>query len=204
MTAQGGTAASAIGAFWDWFCQNRSALEAVRTGEEKVLDRLHAKLAAVAKGIVFEIGRHPDQGFEFIISADCNIELFPAVIDLAKAAPRMDGWIIIPFRPRLDPGYVVEFGPHELRANAVWYKSEMYKERPGVILYVDSAGAGDQQSLFTASYILLSSVLGEYDTVMRLSFVEMEPLPSAPAARGLRVLHELPAEIDAFYCNELH
>lgn len=202
--AQSGMAASEIGRFWDWFSRNRSALEAVRTGEEKVLDRLHAKLAAVAEGLVFEIGRHPDQGFEFIISADRIRELFPAVIELAKAAPRINGWIIVPFRPRLDAGYAVEFGPHDLRADAVWYKTEMHKDQPGIILYVDSAGAGDQQSLFTASYILLSSVLGEYDTVTRLSFVEMEPLPSNPAARGLRPLHELPAEIDAFYCDKLH
>ena len=88
--------------FWRWFITNQEHVFRFEADKERVLDEILAKLRAYRNGLVFEISIEKNGIREFIISADGLKELLPSVTKLVSAAPTLQNWKFVAFRPRLD------------------------------------------------------------------------------------------------------
>ena len=94
--------------FWVWFQENRGFLESYATNTQAVTRALGGRLQNVDRGLTYELGQAADGVYEFIVSANGIRDVFPEVIRLVRAAPKIEGWRIVAFRPRrpdaLTPG----------------------------------------------------------------------------------------------------
>ena len=95
--------------FWDWFKKNNFQfffLNQINDENEKqrILDELDSKLNEYSEGLYFEIGGHPDDTQDLIITADGDINYFKDVKHLVKNAPKISNWNIIAFKPPINQG----------------------------------------------------------------------------------------------------
>ena len=126
---------------------------------------------------------HPDLVFEYTpiqedgtrelaISADGLIKLFPIVENLVENAPNYENWKIVAFRQRI-PGYEMQINNEGiiLSYSDIFfrYQDADYGEL-GIELFIKGYdGSGLMQNTV---YILLDNLLGEYDTVMGIKWIE--------------------------------
>src|SRR5215831_5686226 len=94
--------------FWWWFEENLSQVQddisaASQAGgpSQLITAGIGDALANEYPGLVHEVGQAADGVFEIIISADGIRERFPKVVECVKRAPKITGWRVIAFRPRL-------------------------------------------------------------------------------------------------------
>ena len=85
--------------FWRWFAAHSPALQRADGDTDAMLDSLGAALARVDKNLTFELGPRGTRR-DLVLSADGIREAFPEVEALYAAAPPMQQWRVIKFRPR--------------------------------------------------------------------------------------------------------
>jgi hypothetical protein len=166
--------------FWQWFIDNSDRIFNFEADQEVIFDELESQMHKVNKYLTFEFSSVKDGKREFIVSADGIREAFPAVRDLAAAAPPLERWNIIPFRPPKDIGFTIQIEDYSLGPEDIWFSHEIDSDRLGLILYIRDLSEANEQVAAQAVYILLDSALGEYDVEERIGFLEREPLPSNP------------------------
>jgi len=181
-------------AFWTWIAAHVGDLRAITRGDEPIMDELAARLRAVDPGLAFEVGVGTAP-FELIISADGVRDKFPVVQRLVAAAPPITGLEPIAFRPRKSADFGIRIEGIELGAGDVWFTATPAGATLDVVLYVRGLDGTRDDVRKYATYVLLDTLLGEYDVETRLGGIEWRAAPTAPAA-PLRPLTELPAEVD--------
>src|SRR4051812_9694410 len=86
--------------FWRWFAKHQARFRSVEVPEkEGLLDEIQHHLHAYCPDLFFEIGGFPGGTTELIITAAGRRALFPQVRELVSAAPPIDGWSFIAFKP---------------------------------------------------------------------------------------------------------
>lgn len=193
--------------FWTWFTDNLDMFESFEDHREWVFNSIRSQLDDISDGLAFELGRADDGVHEFIVSADGIRDRFSDVIRLVKAAPNIEGWRIIPFRPRCGTEHEIEFGGVHMDAKKIWYRLELEDDVPGLTLYIDGFNGSSTNNgdlIIGAAFIMLDMALGEVDVETKLGFVEPRPMPERPAELGLRPFHELPSDIDRVYAETVH
>ena len=90
-------------AFWKWFVRNEAMLFDFEKDQEKTFHLLATELQKIHSSLTFEFGPKINSIRDFVISADGIRAAFPAVIELAGAAPTLERWRVIAFRPRRTP-----------------------------------------------------------------------------------------------------
>ncbi len=193
-------------AFWAWFAQNTEFLKQYDTNRDPVLDEIGRRLHEVHEGLTFEIGQAADGIYDFIISAAGIQEVFPEVVKLAKAAPRIEGWRIISFRPRAVDGskQKLEYGGMTLSYADFWYQSEDQGEKLGLMLFVRGLSEENETTVRVATYLMLDTALGEFDVETKIGSIELEALPEDPATMGLKPFKDLAAEVDRRFPSTAH
>jgi hypothetical protein len=88
--------------FWNWFVKHEPELfnfDPVREAErERLFDELACELRKVDPDLAFEFGPQHTRR-EFVVSAAGIKRAFPAVVSLVAAAPTLERWWLIAFRP---------------------------------------------------------------------------------------------------------
>lgn len=191
-------------AFWVWFRENLPLLEGFNDQRDLVVERMREQLDLVHHGLTFELGQSSDGTFEFIVSADGVRERFPQVIRLVKAAPGIEGWRVLAFRPRSGTEQELNFAGVRMTSERLWYRLEEEDGAPGLVLFIDGLDEEEEDVVMGAVFIMLDMALGEYDVETKLGFIEPHPLPLNPEQLGLRPFHELPDDIDRFFGDTLH
>jgi hypothetical protein len=182
--------------FWAWFQKNSVRLFAFES-DRGVLDELSAALHRVERGLTFELGPPRDGKREFIVSADGIRDRFDAVRKLVAAAPALDQWTVIPFRPPKDIDQIaITFGQQRLAADDLWIRAERDGDRVGLNIFVRRLTEENREMLSGAVLLLLDSALGEYAVETQVGFIEIHPLPAQPAATGLQPFREIRASFD--------
>ena len=173
--------------FWRWFQVNSGRLFRFEEAQDVVFRDLSRALSRVHKSLCFEFGPDRNGVREFIISADGNKKAFLAVQALARAAPQLKEWLIIPFRPpkSLDQYPVLRYGEHRLTIDDVWFTHETVGEKVELVLYIRGLTKALQEDLGYASFLLLDMALGEFVVETRVGAITRLPLPDDPAAAGL-------------------
>ena len=148
--------------------------------QEEIFDELADQMRQVHPDLTFEFGPVIDGKREFVVSADGIRAAFPAVKNLVDAAPSLEEWIIIPFRPPKGTGFIIKIGDYSLGAEDVWFSCEPDGDRIGLILYIKGLSAENEDAAARASFILLDSALGEYAVEEKIGFIEIIALPDDP------------------------
>jgi hypothetical protein len=184
--------------FWQWFTKNEPLLlsfDATQVPErERIFDSLSKELARIDADLTFEFGP-PVSPREFVISAGGIKRAFPAVSALVAAAPRLERWKVIAFRPRR-PGTLsdIELGGVKINADDVQLSLVTNGTTPGILLFLpgyDDAVLAYKQ----IGYLLLDMALGEFDVETKVGLIEM--LRPEERTEGERyTLAELPERFD--------
>ena len=184
--------------FWEWFLENEEMLLAVDNDSayrEEVFDALHSRLLQMDENLTFELGpREPKR--ELILSAGGISESFPAVLRLKKAAPVLDRWELILFRPRRWPSGIIELGPHRVDSNEIYFTLLTREREIGIQLFIP--GYNDNQEFKQIAYLFLDEALGEFDVETKVRFLKFLPTDE-PEEFARSPFRELPATFDHLY-----
>ena len=184
-----------VDAFWQWFSDNEeSYFELAEEEREALFDLLHRKLRKVNKHLVFEFSAEAYAGKrEFIISADGMVEAFEEVFDLHELAPELERFTVIPFRQASDEEFSVSWGDMELTRDDVYYTAleDTEREEVSLILYIKGLTEKNSEELIPVVFILLDSVIGEYNMGVHVGNIEFRPFEAHPKAQPIHALKEL-------------
>ena len=185
--------------FWKWFAENSAPYRNFSphdTNLNEIFDVLQEQLDKVADGFVFEFSGHVEGNREFILSADGDARVFPAVRALIDAAPSLSGWTFIAFRQRGDANVSVQVNDFELGPKQIFFRLARAGEKIDITLYIENLHALTDHQSGIASFLLLDNALGEEAVALRIGAIERAPLREHPRGEGLRPLNELPAAFD--------
>jgi hypothetical protein len=189
--------------FWQWFDINGNRLLAAACGDdlqarEAAMGELAAASAAAAPGLVLEMCRGREgKAHELIVSVDGKWELVDAAKEFVDAAPALDGWNVVAFRPReIMSSMVITLAGERVGADDVWFRVSEGSYGLDVILYVRGLTKANRDRRGLAASLLAEHAVGERDTLTLLNARAAEPLPETPASGGLRPLGELAAAFD--------
>ena len=184
--------------FWTWVVANAETLRDVCDRDAPILDELLEQLHAYRPGLYFELGGTPGETTELIISAEGVAERFDAVRELVAAAPALDGWEFIAFKPAHGFTFVTEHGRARIDAARSWFLPMESAARPdqlGLRLAVDDYTAEVHEDFLFAAFIVLDVGLGELSAARDIQHVAVGRTPADPAAEGYIALPELPSYI---------
>ena len=179
--------------FWNWFETNIKLLNGFEPDMETVLDSISKNLNAYNPNLAFEISQPDKDGVrEFIISAEGVIDEFQSVIDLYESSPKLEGWEIIAFRPRMSLEYSINFSGLELDPKDLWI---FWREEEGnfdLIIYFPNYEEEHRNTFVEAAYILLDMAIGEYYVAAGIRYIDHQLLPENPEGGGLFPFKSLP------------
>ena len=184
--------------FWNWFKKNEQYIYDNIDNKElqsELYEKVSNELGKVDSNLVFNSSPILKNGKrEFTISADGLKESFVSVEKLVKQSPKFKNWNIIAFRQRIDNDNLgVRYNDYEISYDDLYYKSSMNEDLYGIDLYIKNFdGSGQMQNTI---YILLDALLGEYDTTMRIDWIEWHEL-SYENKSHLKKIVDLRKEID--------
>jgi hypothetical protein len=184
--------------FWAWFQANDAALFDFEKDQEKTFDRLAAELHKVNPDLTFEFGPKEHGTREFVLSADGIRAAFPNVEALYAAAPKMNHWNIIKFRPRREP-MDIEYNGTSVKAATTRALVRRAGTKIGVILYFEGYKPADRELYTAIAFLILDGALGEYDVETKIGSIDVRS--RAEADPHAAELAELPAAFDALYLN---
>jgi hypothetical protein len=184
-------------AFWSWFIQHEPELFGLDPNQEvereRLFDKVAAELQKVNRGLTFEFGpRGPTR--EFVVSAAGIKKTFPDVVALAEAAPMLERWKIIAFRPRRAPVMTIEIGDRSVDPKDVQFSLLNNGEMAGIYLFIPGFQENDA-AWQQIGYMFLDVALGEYDVETRLGLIKMLP-PDTRTVGERHPLAELPILFD--------
>lgn len=148
--------------FWAWFAAHDSALLAVRTGNEPICHDLAQRLQQINPDLTFEFGPPEHGRREFVLSAGGIRDAFPAVIELANAAPSLTHWRVVKFRPPRPDVTKVTVAGVSLDAANVLFLATPAEDRTDLTLAVPGYRETTNHTFEQAGYLLLDGMLGEY------------------------------------------
>ena len=179
--------------FWKWFRKHENQLMDIERDRERIFDQVGEQLKKVDENLTFEFGpKRPRR--EFIISAGGIRRAFREVSALVAAAPPLEHWQVMAFRPRRWPPNVIEFAGKRVRPEDVQFTLLNNGKTTGIYLFLPGFSEGDKD-LKQIGYLILDDALGEYDVETRLGLIKMLP-PEAETDGNRYPLSELPVQFD--------
>ena len=186
--------------FWEWFTQNSDIYFSVEDNQDALFDELHERLQKISKFACFEFGPEEKGKREFIISADGVAAGARAVQDLVAAAPKLNKWKIIAFRPRVG-AVKIEMDGRVLNANDMAYRYAFNEDnRIDLQLYIKGYSQDHQREYMGAAFVLLDALIGEYDAMTKIGVVEFCNL-KAGSKKELHSFNSLPELVDSRRSN---
>ena len=183
--------------FWDWFGKNQKRYyEQVENLEirEDLFNELSTELKKVHSSLVFEFSPiHENKVREFTISAEGVKEVFPIVLKLIDNAPKIDKWQFNAFRQRIPGnGIKLNFGNFTIGYDDIFFRYTEDNGKLGIELNIRDFEKNNGH-IQNAVYILLDSLLGEYDVTMGIGWIdwvklEEENIPKLNPLINLRTL----------------
>lgn len=179
--------------FWNWF--SRHSDEYLQLDDNKVeslFTKLNKQLKKVNENLTYEFSVELiDGNREFIISADGIHATFPDVIKLVEAAPKMDHFKIIAFRQR-GKEFTIRYNEIELEPSDVFFSYKDCIDHIDIVLYIKGY-IHDNEDWDGAVFILLDTIIGEYDVVMKIGKIEFRQFQ---ADLSMKPIIELPEIVD--------
>lgn len=131
-------------------------------------------------------------------------ELFPHVIRLKSAAPVLENWEIIAFRPRLDnySKFKLNYAGIELDPLNIWTYHRVEEGFFDLVIHYPTYTLEQRDIFINAGYILLDMALGEFDVTTGIRFIDHQGLPEDPESQGLAKFSDLRDSFDSYIQNQ--
>jgi hypothetical protein len=189
--------------FWDWFVKNNAKFFFLNQiddedEKEKIMDEFLKKIHEYSEKLYFQIGGHPNEVQDLIITAEGNIDYFDKVEELVRSAPQLKDWNIIAFKPPADSNFVVDLNGAKIDPRKTWFMPLENKKRPelfGVRLFIDDYSDSTKKDFLNVAYLALDSLLGEKANAINIQHLEVTKLIGDPIEKGLLSLTQLPSYI---------
>jgi len=183
--------------FWDWFQEKELAYYELEDSKDPLFNELHEKLTEYYDGLTYQFSiKSPEGKKELVVSADGNIEAFPAVTALVDAAPEFSRWKIIAFRPRVSEEFELTMGEKVFSFDDFYFLHAM--DVATIALQLHIRNFEDTQEYQQAAFIVLDNVLGEYDMETKVGHIEFLRLDENKI-EGLYGIKDLPVVVDDLF-----
>lgn len=166
--------------FWNWFTlMEEEIFNKLETHPEEFSLLIHEELLKVDEGLVFDIPfEKVDKRFELIISADGDMSLFDTVFTLCNQAPEFDRWIIVPLRPRTNQmDQAIDLDDLYLEYEDIYYRIKNDELPLELEIFIQGYDKIDNRYVH-GYFLLLDTLLGEYDAVVNTQTVSVSPYNS--------------------------
>ena len=171
--------------FWNWFnkYQNKFLFltDITASEKDKLMAEFLAELHKFNEDIYFEIGGHPDdEKVELIISAEGNLEHFPAVEKLTNWAPEFKNWEIIAFKPPMGNGFSMNYRGKEFDPEKIIYIPLTSKQEPTSIAFnvcYPDFQESEKEIFVNGTYLILDTILGEKSVALDIDHMEVIKTP---------------------------
>ena len=183
--------------FWVWFKRNDATLFDFEKGQERIFDQLSTQIKRVDPNLTFEFGPKQNGKREFVISADGLRESFPAVISLYDAAPKLDRWIFVKFRPRREP-MGIEYAGVKVEVNDVLVSLEPDGDKVAITVYIAKYNVIQANAYGSIGFLMLDQALGEYDMETKVGPVQFQPAHASSVSNKM-TLQDLPKAVDDYF-----
>jgi hypothetical protein len=183
--------------FWKWFQKNESTLFAFEKDRDAVFDSLGTQMNKIHKSLTFEFGPVENGKRDFVISADGIRDAFPAVERLYKAAPKLDRWVFIKFRPRREP-MDIEYDGVKVKVGDVFCTVEPDRGKAGITIFIRGYQTERQKSYTGITFLMLDQALGEYDVETKVGFIKTKPF-TTPSELEKKPIKEVTKVFDDFW-----
>ena len=189
--------------FWNWFKDNNKAYTFLNSVDEEVKEKLLndflEQLHKYCDSIYFEIGGYPDEAQELIITAEGDKNYFDKVQELVNAAPKIDHWTFIAFKPPMPDNFKSKWDDLELNTEDMWFLplSNDKTQDLGIRIYFNNQNLiKDNETLTPLLYKMLDTIVGEKSFALDIDYVDTDLLPDEPEEEGLYPILELPKYIE--------
>lgn len=181
--------------FWIWF-QSRSEYiySNLENDTDNIALEITEQLKTINEDLEFEIPFEYDNGLrELIISADGLIELFDLVIKLIENAPVIPNWKLTAFRPRLHQrNQRIDLDGISMDYHDIFFDYKVCDNRLEMDVYISNYDGKDNRYVHLY-FLLLDSLIGEFDSVKRIESTKVHRLKSK---RNLHSFTELLSILD--------
>lgn len=143
--------------------------------QDGVFADLSTQLKDVDHNLTFEFGPDIDGKREFVISAGGIRRSFSAVEALANAAPGMDRWDVVRFRPRRPDMGELGIGGQTIAPRDIEFALQEDDGKAGIFLFIDGYSDTNANLWSRVGFLFLDMALGEYDVEMKVGFIEFKP-----------------------------
>lgn len=186
--------------FWIWFEQNNKPYLFLRDVDpdtkERLLNNFMTQLHKHCDELYFEIGGHPQQDRELIITAEGNTDYFEQVENLINAAPKIVGWNFIAFIPPREVDFEMKYEDVQLKPKEMWFQPLDNSKKLAAIgikvCMMNFELVKDSKWLQPAVYKILDTIVGEKSFAMDIDYVAIGQLSDEPEEDGMISLVELP------------
>lgn len=171
--------------FWNWFRHNADRLRrgfSEANSQEALtplMDEVFDALQRYDQRLYPLIGSDPNGLHEFIISAEGHADAFSSVFELIKSAPEIDGWQLIPLKPRFGEFNLVkttEHDGHVLSLDDTRFALAKNGDQVDLAIIVVDHEATDADAYRFMAIQMVESLLGEYDLATRIAQIDVIPL----------------------------
>jgi hypothetical protein len=169
--------------FWDWFKENEAKyffLNQINGDNEKerLLDDFLLHLHKYCDQLFFEVGGHPNEKQDLIITAEGNTDFFDEVEALVKKAPQLEHWNVLAFKP-VREDYTTEYNSIKLDPKMMYFipLNNKNSKKIGLRIYIDNYNSTNKDDFLTATYIALDNTLGEKSNALDIGYLEIVNLP---------------------------
>ena len=171
--------------FWTWFKKNQNKFLFLSDIDEEVKESLMneflGELHKFNENVYFEIGGHKDdEKVELIISAEGNLDFFPAVEKLTNSAPTLKNWEIIAFKPPMGKGFSMDFRGKVFDPKKIIYIPLNSKSDPksiGFNVCYPDFDITEEEIYITGTYLILDTILGEKSAAIDIDYMEVIKTP---------------------------
>lgn len=165
--------------FWKWFIKNEEYIYKNVDNlkfRDAIFDDITEHFQEIDENLTFEFSPIHENGIrEFFISADGIKESFPAVERMISKSPKLKNWQFNAFRQRI-PGdsIALNFGDYEIGYDDIYFRYSTENNELGIELNIRNFD--DSGEMKNAIYILLDSLIGEYDVTVNINWIEWKKL----------------------------
>ncbi|GAB1779531.1 hypothetical protein PMEGAS67_50080 [Priestia megaterium] len=174
--------------FWSWFEKNSEEyFQLDENNYDLLFNKLGLQLSKYHKDLTFEFSVEMNQGKrEFIISAEGMVSAFPAVIKLVEEAPNLEKFNVVAFRQRQNSEQEIYFEDIVLNTKDIFFTYREDKEMNclDIVIYIKGYSEENDQYI-AASFIMLDSLIGEYDVGVKLGEINFEPYQEEKEAQPI-------------------
>ncbi|MGN7484387.1 hypothetical protein ACTHPB_22980 [Priestia megaterium] len=174
--------------FWSWFEKNsEDYFQLDENNYDLLFNKLGLQLSKYHKDLTFEFSMEMNQGKrEFIISAEGMVSAFPTVIKLVEEAPSLEKFNVVAFRQRQDSEQEIYFEDIVLNTEDIFftYREDKQMDCLDIVIYIKGYSEENDQFI-AAAFIMLDSLIGEYDVGVKLGEINFEPYQQEKEAQPI-------------------